>query len=89
MLHGLGISKTQTTPLHIQSDVMVEGYVKMVGMQLSKVVSSLQRFSDELLPTFLLAYRATTCDTTGTKPARMVSEEYCLPCELLFSTLLA
>jgi hypothetical protein len=49
------------------------------------VVSTHQRDWDERLPIFLLAYRASTHDTTGMTPANMVfGTEHRLPCDLLF-----
>jgi hypothetical protein len=43
VLERLGINKTRTTPLHPQSDGMVEHYVKTVEEHLRKVVSTHQR----------------------------------------------
>jgi hypothetical protein len=51
---------------------MVERYVKTIEEHLRKVVSTYQRDWDERLPIFLLAYRASTHDTTGMTPANMV-----------------
>ena len=85
VLQRLGVSKTRTTPLHPQSDGMVERYVKTIEEHLRKVVSSHQRDWDERLPLFLLAYRASTHDTTGLTPAGLVfGRELRLPCDLLF-----
>jgi hypothetical protein len=81
----LGTSKTRTTPLHPQSDGMVERYVKTVKEHLRKVLSTHHRDWDERLPIFLLTNRASTHETRGTTPASMVSgRELCLPCDLLF-----
>jgi transposase InsO family protein len=81
----LGISKTWTNPLNLQSDGMVERYVKTEEKHLRKVVSAHQTDWDERLPIFLLAYRASTHETTGAMPASMVfGTELCLPCDLLF-----
>jgi hypothetical protein len=66
---GLGVSKTRTTPLHPQSDGMVERYIKTIEEHLRKVVATHQKDWDEGLPLFLLAYRASTHDTTGLTPA--------------------
>jgi hypothetical protein len=60
VLQRLGVSKTHTTPLHLQSDGMVERYTKTVEEHLRKVVALHQRDWDARLPTFLLAYRAFT-----------------------------
>jgi hypothetical protein len=58
VLQRLGVSKTRTTPLHPQSDGMVEPYIKTIEEHLRKVVAPQQRDWDERLPLFLLAYRA-------------------------------
>jgi hypothetical protein len=83
VLERLGISKTRTTPVHPQSDGMVERYVKTVEEHLRKVVSTHQRDWDERLPIFLLAYLASTHETTGITPANMAFErELRLPCDM-------
>ena len=85
VLERLGISKTRTTPLHPQSDGMVERYIKTIEEHLRKVVSAHQRDWDERLPIFLLSYRASTHETTGLTPANMLfGRELRLPCDLLF-----
>jgi hypothetical protein len=74
-----------TTPLQPQSDSMMERYIKTVEVHLLKVVASHQRDWDQRLPLFLLAYRASTHDTTGLTPAKlMFGLELQLPCDLLF-----
>jgi hypothetical protein len=88
VLQRLGVSKTRTMPLHPQSDGMVERYVKTIEEHLRKVVTSNQRDWDEKLPLFLLAYRATTHDTTGLTPASLVfGRELRLPRDLPFGVL--
>jgi hypothetical protein len=63
---------------------MVERYVKTIEEHLRKVVTSNQRDWDEKLPLFLLAYSASTHDTTGLTPASLVfGRELRLPCNLL------
>jgi transposase InsO family protein len=47
ILQRLGVSKTRTTPLHPQSDGMVERYKKTVEEHVRKVVASHQRDLDE------------------------------------------
>jgi hypothetical protein len=85
VLGRLGVSKTRTTPLHLQSDGMVERYVKTVEEHLRKVVCTQQRDWDERLPIFLLAYRASTHETTGVTLASMVfGREIHVPCDLIF-----
>jgi hypothetical protein len=64
---------------------MVERYIKTIEEHLRKVVTSHQRDWDERLHLFLLAYRASTHDTTGLTPASLVfGRELRLPCDLLF-----
>jgi hypothetical protein len=65
ILQRLGVSKTCITPLHRQSDVMVERYIITVEEDLRKVVVSHQKDWDPELPILILAYRASTHDTTG------------------------
>ena len=85
VLERLRVSKTRTTPLHPQSDGMVECYVKTIEEHLRKVVSTHQRDWDERLPIFLLAYRASTHETTGVTPANMgFGRVLRLPCDLMF-----
>jgi len=85
VLERLGVNKTRTTPLHPKSDGMVERYVKTIEEHLRKVVSTHQRDWDERLPIFLLAYRASTHETTGVTPASMVfGRELRLPRNLMF-----
>jgi transposase InsO family protein len=85
ILQRLGVSKTRTTPLHPQSDGIVELYIKTAEEHLRKVVASNQ---NAMLPLFLLANRASTHDTTGVTPASLLfGRELRLPSELLFGTL--
>jgi hypothetical protein len=64
---------------------MVERHVKPVEEHLKTVDLAHQIHWDERLPIFLLPYRSSTHDTTGTTPASVVfGMELCLPCELLF-----
>ncbi|UYV63913.1 K02A2.6-like [Cordylochernes scorpioides] len=83
----LGIWKTTTTPLHPQSDGMVERFNKTMVEHLSKVVEQNQRDWDRRLPLFLMAYRAAIHETTGQTPAKvMFGRELRLPCDLEFGT---
>jgi transposase InsO family protein len=43
ILQRLGVAQTRTTPLHPQSDGMVERYIKTIEEHLRKVVASHQR----------------------------------------------
>jgi hypothetical protein len=64
---------------------MVESYIKTVSEDLRKVVASHERDWDARLPIFLLAYKASTHDTTGLTPASLVfGRELRLPYDLLF-----
>ncbi|UYV66849.1 K02A2.6-like [Cordylochernes scorpioides] len=83
----LGIWKTRTTPLHPQSDGMVERFNKTMVEHLSRVVEQNQRDWDRRLPLFLMAYRAAIHETTGQTPAKvMFGRELRLPCDLEFGT---
>ncbi|UYV64922.1 K02A2.6-like [Cordylochernes scorpioides] len=83
----LGIRKTRTTPLHPQSDGMVERFNKTMEEHLSKVVEQHQRDWDVRLPPFLMAYRAAIHETTGQTPANiMFGRELRLPCDLEFGS---
>lgn len=87
MLQRLNVHKTRTTPLHPQSDGMVERYINTLLEHLRKVVSSHQRDWDTRVPMFLLAYRSSTHDTTGLSPASILfGRELRLPCDLMFGT---
>jgi len=83
----LGINKTRTTPLHPQSDGMVERFNRTLEEHLSKVVDIHQKDWDQHIPSFLLAYRSAIHDTTGFTPARVLfGRELRLPCDLKFGT---
>ncbi|KAF8782265.1 Retrovirus-related Pol polyprotein like [Argiope bruennichi] len=79
------IDKTQTTPLHPQSDGMVERFNRTILNHLSIHVSMNQQDWDRKLPMFLLAYRSAVHETTGFTPSQMLfGRELRLPCDLLF-----
>ncbi|KAK3712549.1 hypothetical protein QZH41_002384 [Actinostola sp. cb2023] len=81
----LGIDKIRTTPLHPQSDGMVERYNRTLEAMLSKFVSENQRDWDEHLQLVMKAYRTATHETTGFSPsAMMLGREITLPIDLLF-----
>jgi transposase InsO family protein/predicted aspartyl protease len=81
----LGIRKTRTTPLHPQSDGMVERMNRTLNRYLSKVVSDHQRDWDQHLHLFLMAYRSSAHETTGQSPANIAfGRELRLPCDLKF-----
>jgi hypothetical protein len=68
---------------------MVKQYVKTVEEHRRMVISMHQRDWDERLPIFLLAYKASTHETTDMMPASMLfMRELHLSCDLLFRALL-
>jgi transposase InsO family protein len=83
----LGVRKTRMTPLHPQSDEMVERFNRTMEQHLSKVVDQHQRDWDRHLPLFLLAYRAAIHETTHQTPAKILfGQELRLPCDLSFGS---
>ena len=81
----LGIEKTRTTPLHPQSDGMVERFNRTIEAQLSKFVDDHQSDWDEYVPLLLMAYRTAVHETTGCTPAMMMfGRDLRLPVDLLF-----
>ena len=81
----LGMEKTRTTPLHPQSDGMVERFNRTILNHLSIFVSRNQQDWDKKLPLFLLAYRSAVHETTGYTPFHMLfGKDLRLPCDLLF-----
>ena len=83
----LQIQKTRTTPLHPQSNGLVERFNRTLWSMLSKVVSENQKDWDKWLPCVLLAYRATEHSTTGFTPAELnLGRTLTLPVHLLAGT---
>ena len=81
----LGITKTRTTPLHPQSDGMVERFNRTLESQLSKFVEDHQRDWDSHLPLLLMAYRTAIHESTGCTPASlMLGRDLRLPIDLLY-----
>ncbi|GFW21873.1 retrovirus-related Pol polyprotein from transposon 412 [Trichonephila clavipes] len=81
----LGIDKTKTTPLHPQSDGMVERFNRTILNNLSLMVSKNQQDWDQKVPLFLLAYRSAVHESTGYSPSQMLfGRDLRLPCDLLF-----
>ncbi|GFX83960.1 retrovirus-related Pol polyprotein from transposon 412 [Trichonephila clavipes] len=81
----LGIDKTKTSPLHPQSDGMVERFNLTILNNLSLMVSKNQQDWDQKVPLFLLAYRSAVHETTGYSPSQMLfGRDLRLPCDLLF-----
>ncbi|GBO03462.1 Retrovirus-related Pol polyprotein from transposon 412 [Araneus ventricosus] len=68
----LGILKTRTTALRLESDGMVERFNRTILNHLSLFVSRNQTDWDTHLPLFLLAYRSADHEVTGFTPAEMI-----------------
>ena len=84
MCRLLGISKTRTTPLHPQSDGMVERFNQTIENQLSKYVEDHQRDWDKHIPFLLRAYRTAVHETTGHSPSQlMLGRHLRLPIDLV------
>ena len=64
----LGINKTRTTPLHPESDGMVERYNRTLKTQLSLFVAEHQKDWDKYVPLLLMAYRTATHASTHFTP---------------------
>jgi hypothetical protein len=80
----LGIKKTRTTPLHPQSDGMVERFNRTIKHQLAIFVNENQKDWDEHIPLLLMAYRTATHESTGLTPAKvMMGRELRVPLDLL------
>ena len=79
----LGVHQTRTTPLHPQSDGMVERFNRTLADELAKYCSSDQQDWDLWLPFTLMAYRSAQQEATGYTPARMMfGREMRLPLDL-------
>ena len=82
MCRILGIKKTRTTPLHPQSDGMVERYNRTIEHQLAIFVEENRRDWD--IPLLLMAYRTVTHEATGVTPAKLMRDRQLrLPVDLL------
>lgn len=85
MCERLGMHKTRTTPLHPQSDGLVERFNKTLGQQLAIVSSKHQRDWDKHLPMVLMACRSAVQDSTSCTPALlMLGREIRTPAEMAF-----
>ncbi|XP_076660208.1 uncharacterized protein LOC143363524 [Halictus rubicundus] len=84
LMRLLGIRKTRTTPLHPQSDGLVERMIRTLLQYLTQFVSEHQKDWDEWIPTFLLAYRTSQHEVTRNTPAMvLMGRELRLPLDLL------
>lgn len=84
---SFGIIKTRTTPLHPQSDGMVERFNRTLVEHLKKVVTDDQKLWDANIPMFLMAYRSARHETTAYSPAEIIfGNGIRLPADLKFGT---
>ena len=82
----LGIRKTRTTPMHPESDGMVERFNRTLGQELAKQCKNQQDDWDKHLPLLLMAYRSAEHESTGYTPAQlMIGREMRLPIDLMLS----
>jgi len=85
MCQRLGVEKTHTTPLHPQSDGLVERFNKTLAQQLAIVTAQHQKDWDTHLPLVLMACRSAVQDSTGCSPALlMLGRELRTPAEMAF-----
>jgi Integrase zinc binding domain/Integrase core domain len=85
MCRALGIRKTRTTPLHPQSDGLVERFNRTLKEHLAKVVNDRQSDWDQHVQLFMLAYRSSVHESTQKAPVEVLfGREIRLPCDLLF-----
>ncbi|XP_050714146.1 protein NYNRIN-like [Eriocheir sinensis] len=68
----LGVRKTRTTPLHPQSDGMVERFNRTLAQQLAKYCGEGQEDWDVKLPAMLMAYRSAVHEAPDYTPARLI-----------------
>ncbi|KAI4877894.1 hypothetical protein NFI96_002308 [Prochilodus magdalenae] len=81
----LGIRKTRTTPLHPQSDGLVERFNRTLATQLAILTDQHQRDWDRHLPLVLWSCRAAVQESTGFTPAQMMlAREMRTPTDLIF-----
>ena len=72
MCKSLGMDKTRTTPLHPQSDGMIEHFNRTIERMLSKFVAENQRDWDSHLPILMMAYRSAVHETTSFTPCELM-----------------
>jgi hypothetical protein len=81
----LNIRKTRTTPLHPESDGMVERYNRTLKGQLSMFIADHQRDWDTYVPLLLMAYRTAIHAATRFSPSRlMMGREMKAPIDLMY-----
>lgn len=80
----LGIHKTRTTPMHPESDGMVERFNRTLVQEIAKRCRHGQTDWDQHIPTILMAYRSAVHESTGYTPAQlMLGRDPTLPLDLL------
>lgn len=85
MCDCLGMQKTRTTPLHPQSNGLVERFNRTLAKQRTILTAEHQRDWDMHLPFVLLAYRLAVQDSTLCTPALlMLGRELRTPAEMAF-----
>uniref|UniRef100_A0A3B3RA74 Integrase catalytic domain-containing protein n=1 Tax=Paramormyrops kingsleyae TaxID=1676925 RepID=A0A3B3RA74_9TELE len=81
----LGVRKTRTTPLHPQSDGLVERFNRTLATQLAILTSQHQRNWDAHLPLVLWSYRTAVQESTQSTPAALLfGRELKTPVDLVF-----
>ncbi|CAI5658420.1 unnamed protein product [Oreochromis niloticus] len=81
----LGVRKTRTTPLHPQSDGLVERFNRTLATQLAILTSQHQGDWDQHLPLVLWAYRTAVQESSQCTPAAlMFGRELRTPVDLVF-----
>lgn len=81
----LGILKTRTTPLHPQSDGLMERFNLTMQQQLAIVTADHQRDWDRHIPFVRMAYRSAVQNSTiCTPPLLMLAREIRTPAEVAF-----
>ena len=84
MCKKLGSHKTRTTPLHPQSDGLVERFNRTLAQQLAIVTAKHQKDWDTHIPLVLMAYRSAAQDSTSCSPALlMLGREIRTPAEMM------
>ena len=83
----LGVHKTRTTPLHPQSDGLVERFNRTLATQLAFLTSQHQRDWDRHLPLVLWSYRTAVQESSHCTPAAlMFGRELRTPVDLVFGS---
>ena len=81
----LGVRKTRTTPLHPESDGMVERFNRTLVQEMAKRCRHGQADWDLYIPSILLAYRTAEHEATGYTPAQlMMGRDLRVPVDMLF-----